>query len=407
MADEPTTPNPTSFASSRVTREITADWMKELPAIAEPAKPEGESEPAAQPAPAAEPKIESATAPAKVEPKAAEPAAAPAKPADEPEEKWPRSSKDWDAYKTKHRERLTAKETEIATLKSQMAELEKKANAVPGANPEFESLKKAHDELSEQLRLVSVENHPKFKQYYKSKIDGQIAQAKRIVGADKAEAIAGLLELPDSQYRSDKIEEMVADLSPLKQAQLGAVLNAVEDVRSERQSEIERAKTDAQKWQEESQRKAQASAVEQRTKIEGLFNQMLGELQDPEKGLAVFQTKTGDDTWNKEVEGRISQAKELLFGKPTVDQMLNIALRGVALAPVLRSHKALFEENQKLQEQVKSLSAAAPKLESHKKADQPEEVPVKKGPFSSREQAAEWVQDLEKTRQAAMAGSGE
>lgn len=160
------------------------------PAKAEPAKPE----------PKAEPKPEPAAAAPEAKPKGPEPG----------EEKWPRTSADWDKFKKVRKEReeslrkeIAIREEKIKELTTKYQEVEAKASKVPSTDPEVERLKKINDELTNRIMVLDVTQDPRFQTYFENKTQAQIQLAKNIVGAEKAEAIAKALQLPNTPEYND------------------------------------------------------------------------------------------------------------------------------------------------------------------------------------------------------------
>ncbi len=170
--------------------------------------------------------------PAPSKPAAAEGTPTPPAPA-EIIEPFPKTSENWKKFVSARDEGFKKRDSQIKELADKLRETETKFSTVVDPK-EFETVKSEREKLSETLRLVAVEKHPRFQAYYDNKTNAQIDLAKRISGPDKAETIAVLLKTPESEYRARQIEDLMADMSPLQQSRIGSVLNALEDIRSER-----------------------------------------------------------------------------------------------------------------------------------------------------------------------------
>jgi hypothetical protein len=326
------------------------------------------------------------------------------------EVKIPRTSKDWDAYKAAEKIRLEAKDAEISKIREEMEALRKAppVSTVSDDDPRIVSTKKERDELSERLRLVDITNHPKFKAHYEGRVNAQIDMAKKIVGSDNSEAIATLLKLPDNEYRQSKIEELVSTLSPIQQSRVAGVLNSLNEIEIERDGQIEQAKKDYVKYQEDAKLAAEAKQKENMTKAETAFNTVLSTLQNPKDkdGLFIFQKQEGNEEWNKGVDERTKYAKEMLFGKHDPQVLIKAAFHAAALPGVVKSYQILLSQVKGLEDQVKGMTASQPKMEKRETREGGEKTTTTtttargKGKFlGGRQMSADWVKSLNETQQ--------
>jgi len=158
----------------------------------------------------------------------AEPEAAPDKA--EADEKQSRSASD---FKSLKQERDTAKR-ELEELKAKLGELENN-----DVNEVLQRTQKERDEYSRQLKLSAIERHPEFRRKFDDRISAVVKNAQSTVGEHNADQIARLLKMDDSEMRTEGIEQIFAELSPSRQAKLGAMLAQVDDIRSERRMMLE------------------------------------------------------------------------------------------------------------------------------------------------------------------------
>lgn len=282
----------------------------------------------------------------------AAPVAAP-KPGDDPET-WPRSAKDWDARKAKQKERLTAVEKERDAIKAERdaikAEIDKAKAS--GPSPELDQLRKQLDEttktrdaLDNQLKVVDLANHPKFKEYYANGIKSQIDRAKAIVGTDNADRIEKVLSLPDSDYRTEQLDAIASDLSPIKSGTLAAIVARIGDLSSERDSELAKARENAGRIQAE--REGQAVARQKQT--EDMVSTTIAEIRASDEFKGVL-----DDS-----EANLVKSITLGGTKDPKDTVKIIA-RGFVFPKVL---KALAERDVKiktLEAQITAFTKAEP-----------------------------------------------
>jgi hypothetical protein len=392
------TPPPTKYSP----RASAADFMSSLPQLGVDTAPP----PADVPPPPEPPKAAAVPPPATEPPKAAASAPPPTAPVAVVEVKMPRTAKDWDAFKAAEKTRLEAKEAEISKYKNEIEALKKVPSTPPPIaddDPRILTHKKEAEELSEKLRMVEITQHPKFKAFYEGKVNAQIEMAKRIVGADSSEAIAKLLKLPDNEYRQGKIDELVSTLSPIQQSRVGAVLNSLNEIEVEREGQIEQAKKDYVAYQEKAKTNAELKQKEAMTKAETAFNSVLSTLQNPQDkdGLFIFQKQEGNEEWNKGVEERAKYAKEMLFGQQPPEALIRAALHAAALPGVVKAYKTLMSQVQGLQDQVRGMTAAQPKIEGGKPPEGGDKGAAKpKGNskfLGGREQAADWIKTVNQT----------
>lgn len=313
-------------------------------------------------------------------PKPADAGAAPgAKPAEaakpeEGEEQWPRTNPDWEKFKAKRKEReealkkdISTREATIAELQAAKKELEDKiaASTTTEKNPDMERLEKENQALTERIMALDVTQDPRFTAYFENKTNAQFELAKRVVGPDKADELVKALKMPDTEelreIKEATIEEIMGGLSPIQQSRIGAVLNNLEGIKSERESEIAKAAgvKDRLKGQTEERNKA---ILANRNKV---FGEVLSKLQDPKDGVPFYREIAGNDAWNKGVKERITIARKLLDGDGvTPQEVVNSAFAAVAYPQLMAVYadtvKAKDAEIYKLQEQVKTLSAAQP-----------------------------------------------
>src|SRR6185436_674496 len=179
----------------------------------------------------------------------------------------------WDAYKAKHREKEITLTKERDTTKNELAKIKEEIELLKksGPSPELDALRKERDELSDRLRVVAVEQHPKFKQYFENKTNEQLELAKEIVGNGKSDEIVSLLKQPDSQWRRQRIEELTVEMSPLQQSQLAGVMLNLSTINRERQGALAGAKETYEKMVKDQQDNAAKQATEQKSKLERAF----------------------------------------------------------------------------------------------------------------------------------------
>lgn len=318
----------------------------------------GEMQTLAPPAPAAngDPPAPVETPKPEPEPKPPVTPAAPAEPKPEAGDRpWPRSAKDWDAYKKADKERLDKLGTERDEWRKKYEEGEKRWKENPAIPPDYETVKKERDQLDQQLKTTAVENHPKFKAYFESKTKEQLDLAERI-GGENGKEIVELLKAPDGQWKDQRLTDLLAGLSPLQSSRIASVMNNLSQIANERQQAIEKAREGHDQLLKQEQDKAR----ERQDSALRLFDEMSAEIKDAKNGNLAYQPRDGDQKWNEAIAPRIEAAKALLFGKQEPRTMIRAAFDALSLPVVLEQTKALMQENDQLKSQIKELQAAQP-----------------------------------------------
>ncbi len=353
-------------------------------------KPSGNNDAAAsaQPSAAAAPAAPApATPPGPADKQPAEtPPAAPAKPAEaaKPEaaagepEKMPRNSKDWDAHKAAEAKRREKLQAEIQTSQSKIKELETQIKTITEAKSEepspsqkayVEKLKAENEQMIQEMRMIETERIPRFREHYENEVNKHIATAKRIVGPEKAAELEKLLRLPDVPEYADvkqaRIAEFTQEIDEIPKIRLLGIMNDLEKVVEERQEAIKNDRELAQQAQAQKKTQQAAQQAQLKASMEKIFNDVGKLLQDDKVGMAVYQKREGDNTWNDAVEKRMALAKDMIFGnKLKPDDIARAALHAAALPAVLEAYQADRGEWEgkiaTLEAQVKQLTAAQP-----------------------------------------------
>lgn len=367
---------PKQSDQSKGNRAAVESWMTSLQADTTPPVtfatkpvPTPETEPPPTPAQPTSPKAPEQPTP---EPKKTADTP-PNEPADQGEDKWPRSSADWKKFITVRNENYKKRDERIKELETKLTEQEKALKGLPADPATFETLKQEREryekeakDLSERLRLAAIESHPKFKAYYDGKVNAQVELAKRVVGPEKADAIAEALKMPEGAWKTARLEELSADLSHVQASRLGSVLNSIEAIESERKSEVDRAKTDYEAAQAKATAEQTAAKERMTSEANARFEAVVKQAGDPKEGIALFQLRDGDEAWNKAVKARIDGARATLFGGngTSPDNMIRKALLAEAFPPLLESYNTMLTELGALKAQVDKLTKASPTIEA-------------------------------------------
>lgn len=229
----------------------------------------GEPEPAKPPAKPPEKETDKPAAEAKP-PEAADP---------DDESKWVppqeiKSDKGREGWKAVKLEAKTARQ-EAAALKARIAEYEQKLAERPGIPEDVQARMKELEaesaELSERLKVADVTSHPKFRQYFETRTNQYVEAAKSIVGSEHAAKVERILKITDTDLRSERLDDLMGELSPSRQAQLGAVITNLSMLEQERQSEISKAGERYKQIEQETKAQQEATVAQRRQHAEKLL----------------------------------------------------------------------------------------------------------------------------------------
>jgi hypothetical protein len=225
---------------------------------------------------------------------------------------------------------------------------------------EYDTIKKQNSELLDRMQQIAVEKDPRFENYFKTKTDTAIALARQAVGDSHSERVSKLLQLPDSDWRTEQLEAVMSELGPTRQSRLGAAIVEMDRIALERSTAIAKSRDNWEAMQKADRDERQS----QKQKFESTFQDRLHKWSDPEKGLAVFQKKDGDEAHNAEVDKRIQYARNILNMNVTPDEFSKAALWAASAPGLLQDQIALKQENATLRAEIEALKAGGPELQT-------------------------------------------
>lgn len=254
---------------------------------------------------------------------------------------------------------------ELDELKSKLSELEDS-----NVNVVLEDVQRERDELSKRLRVTNIERHPDFERKYSAKINAAVEQAKGVVGEENAERIEKLLKMDDSEHRTNALEDLFGELSTSKSAVMGAIIQRVGEVNSERAGALADSETTYAEMVAQ-QRQAREATV---ASSDAVFSDVMKEAS----GIELFQPRDGDDEWNREIDSRVAQAKRIFSGDNDQHELARASF-WAASGPKYRELLAdSIEINRRLREQLGNVNGATPSVTSSSQGDG---TPVKEKGF--------------------------
>jgi hypothetical protein len=263
------------------------------------AKPEAKTvEPAIKPdaKPADKPADKQADKPATDANKPAEP--------DPPENFTSAKAADWKRLKDAIAQRdakLNEIEKKVLLKEKELAEAQNKFKAEdrsPIYTKQIEELKAERDKLTEKLEAVALEKSERFSGHFQKTFDSAIARAKDAAGKDNSERVEQLLNLPPSQWRKERLNEIRQSLTGVDQGQLDVAIADMDRARSEKDMALSKSRENYQRLQDVQKQEAAQNQQLIAARTEAMVQRVLSMAKQYE----AFQEKENDPEHNLQVK---------------------------------------------------------------------------------------------------------
>ena len=208
----------------------------------------------------------------------------------------------------------------------------------------FKKTKEENEQLTQALRRLNVEMHPKFRETFDAPIDQAVSRAKKFVPEQYHADVDKVLKAPDSPERDQAIAAITEQLPIHKQA---AFIRHVEDASmaiEKKQMALKDEQKYVSEWESQEKAKQEAARVQADALARTTFNN-------------VFKNKFSDNPIFKGegAEENLKAAQELLFGNNPPEVLAEAVLYaqyGRQVAPLLqKAHdelKAAYAQIDKL-----------------------------------------------------------
>ena len=312
-------------------------------------------------------------------PKAPDPAPAPSvtpeskAPVDDPappEIKTEEGKKGWKEWKAKHdqtvkeRDEFQKKYTETeSSLKGQLDQITKdlaEAKKLMVDPKEIEAMKAERDDLRLRLKIKDVQADPSWASEIEAPYQAALSELRMNVPKDQRDALERLALQPPSEARNNAIDEIVNDLSPLKQYTVAGVLKQIEAVSAKRNALMADQKALAERYDAFQKSRQEQSSAEQRQQLESAIDNVMKLATDPEKGLGVFRPVDSTPEAKKAADAAASKARDWASLDLDPKTRANLAAWAVQGEMSVKLLSAAHEEITKLQAQVNKLTNATP-----------------------------------------------
>lgn len=318
----------------------------------------------------------------KEEPAAPAPVVSEAKPAEDelPEsiKKSLKASEEFMIIRASERKFKAESEKHAAAAKALEEQLAKLKAANPVLPPEFELLKKEKEELSDQLKIASIERHPNFRTHFESRTTAALEKAKAVLGPDMAEKASKLAHLPPSEYRAEQLDKMILETqetSPSKAVFLTDLIKDINAIAFDREAALKKAREDYDIVQKHEQEKAKAAELEQARQKE----QFLAQALSVSKDLEAFR-RGEDPKANQAVDEREKYVKSLINGELDPELLPYIPVLAMEATYLRESVLPLLrEENAKLLKQIQEMTQSSPRPGEGGGPGQPPAPPAGRG----------------------------
>lgn len=261
-------------------------------------------------------------------------------------------SEDFKRVKTaasEFRKKYEEAEPKLKQYEQELTELKKQ----PKHNAELiKQITEERDRYKGMFEQVAVEISPEFHAKYKTRLDS----VKAGLPQEHADKLMSLLTLPDSEVKRKHLAELTSEMDEFQVAEIVAANREVRTILNERQGELTKAQESLTKIGEERTKKQQ----ERMTALEKTFGEVITKAQSSNP---VFQSKEGDEAWNKSVQERTAVAKAIFNGDFESDsERAEAALWASAAPEFLSQLKAVTSELAEARSTIEKLKGSTPAL---------------------------------------------
>jgi len=273
--------------------------------------------------------------------------------------KVPRASDDWKKYREVHNSTVN----ENKALKAELEQLRSKSTELQ----QLDELRQKVSEYEQQSKAQSLLNDPNLTREIDNRMSSVVNSAKASLDEQQAKDFESIARMEPGKHRDRVLSEFADDLSPIKQAQVAAYMARVDELRSERNSMIEYAKSNADelyKQREAAMTKQREAAVSQQNAV---FDSVAKEMRQLPGCRDVFgdgaQAKPWIDAAKNVYSGNVGSPKDLAMKAIMAETAPALIEHAIEVSKMLVDRDAKIKD---LEDELKSFkdSSHAPRTAS-------------------------------------------
>jgi hypothetical protein len=225
----------------------------------------------------------------------------------------------------------------------------------------LEALTKERDELDATLKKVAIERHPNFKAAYDDKIASMIEKAKGIVGAENASVIDSIFAAkPDSAAAAEAYEQLVDAVGAFKANNLLVLKNRLDELKSERSTELENWKNNTSTVEQLERSKAVEAEKARLAERDLSIRKTLADITSEQSDLYVFRKVEGDNEWNAGVDQRLAEFQQFATQELTPQHQVELAKRAASAGGAFELINKLHADYVSVVEELTKIKKATP-----------------------------------------------
>jgi hypothetical protein len=262
-----------------------------------------------------------------------------------------RIKEEYEPARDTHQAKIKELETQLASMKESPKQHQAK----------LEALTKERDELDATLKKVAIERHPNFKAAYDDKIASMIEKAKGIVGAENASVIDSIFAAkPDSAAAAEAYEQLVDAVGAFKANNLLVLKNRLDELKSERSTELENWKNNTSTVEQLERSKAVEAEKARLAERDLSIRKTLADITSEQSDLYVFRKVEGDNEWNAGVDQRLAEFQQFATQELTPQHQVELAKRAASAGGAFELINKLHADYVSVVEELTKIKKATP-----------------------------------------------
>jgi len=222
-------------------------------------------------------------------------------------------------------------------------------------HPDYDEIKKVNDELIKEIEKTNLERSPRFKDKYDKPLEKTLGTIKKTLSNTDviADDIINIIKQPDSKERTQKLAEALDEMDKLSQGKVTKAIADFDDIRAQRQSELESPTNAYQQYKNE-------EAFNEKQSREQDILLINKTLENAEKTIEWFK-ENGNEEWDNLIKTARHQAKSMWTEKQPKEALADATFKA-SLTPIYEATiSRQFAQIEALNKQLAELRATTPK----------------------------------------------